>query len=335
MRQYGYFGFPNQRRFGVELEVSNNVTKQQIGEAIKEFEKTYKNPSHARKRTVKVTSGYTGWAQTKKNAYWHVKYDSTCGPIGKTHDFGWEIASYIGSGIDDVNHISRLARFLNNFGIETNTNCGLHVHVESNDFSPEQMGIMLARWLKIESFLISICHSSRKDNEFCRPIRSVLETNLIISHRGLQQSDLNDPYNLWTLLKPMDLGVHSNADKKVTLNTVGFAALQKNPSHSRPTVELRLPEALLDEIHVKNWIRLIINFVDKSKYGVFPRDLSPATTINEVLMYLGLLDQDNFAFLDSELQSTKIWFLNKIINSKQNLTIVRQAKKHFDFATLI
>lgn len=335
MRQCSYICFPNQRRFGVELEVSNNVTKQQIGEAIKEFEKTYKNPSHPRKRSVKVTSGYTGWAQTKKNAYWHVKYDSTCGPKGKNHDFGWEIASYIGSGIDDVYHVSRLARFLNNFGVETNTNCGLHIHVESNDFSQDQMGIMLARWLKIESFLISICHASRNNNEFCTPIRSVFEANLVFSHRGLCRHDMNDPYNVWTLLKPMDLGVHGNVDKKVTLNTVGFAAAQKNPSHSRPTVELRLPESLLDENHVKNWIRLIVNFVNQSKDGSFPRDLSPALNINEVLMYLGFLDEDKFLFLDSELQNTKLWFLSKIINSTQNATIIRQAKKHFDFATLI
>ena len=33
-----YQEFPNQRRFGVELEVSNNISKQEIGVIINEYE---------------------------------------------------------------------------------------------------------------------------------------------------------------------------------------------------------------------------------------------------------------------------------------------------------
>lgn len=335
MQQYSYFEFPNQRRFGVELEVSNNVTKHFIGEAIKSFEKTYSNPSRSRKRNVKVTSGLTGWAQTKRNTYWHVKYDSTCGPSGKSIDFGWEIASYIGSGIDDVNHISSLAKFLNDIGLQTNLNCGLHVHVEVQDFSEEEMGVLLARWLKIESLLVSICHPSRHKNNYCKSIRSVYESYLEFGHKGLSVYDLNDPYNVWSLLKPSDIGIHNNSDKKVSLNTVGFAIAQKNPSYSRNTVELRLPECLLHDIHVKNWISLILNFVEKSKDGSFPRTLSPATKLSEVLMYLGLSDDNNFVFLDPHLQELKLWFLSKVLNCQKNKCMVNQAKKLFEFATLI
>jgi hypothetical protein len=333
----------SKRRFGVEIEVSNNVTKQQIGQAIQEYEITYKNPSHKRMRSVRVTTGLAGWAQTRKNSYWHVKYDSTCGPLGKNIDSGWEIASYIGSGIGDIDHISRLARFLNNFGLETNLNCGLHIHIEVKDFSSIEIGILLARWLKVEELLIKICHSSRKQNEYCKSLRSVLEQRKktgsfmkLIDDSFNGTNYIGSPLDLWAILHPLDLGVHNNQEKKVTLNTVGFAISQFNPDYSRPTIELRLPESLLDEKHVKNWIRLILNFVETSKVSnKCPRCLTPSLNLSEILSYLGLSDDNGFMILEHELLSTKVWFLNKIIECSNDQNLIRQAKKHLNFTTLI
>lgn len=111
MRRVIYKDFPQKRRFGVELEVSNNLTKSDIGKAITEFEGIY-----GLNKAVKMTSGLEGWAQTECNDYWHVKFDRTCGPFGKSIDHGWEVASYIGEGSADIRHIARAARFLKNFG---------------------------------------------------------------------------------------------------------------------------------------------------------------------------------------------------------------------------
>lgn len=248
-----YQEFPNQRRFGVELEVSNNLSKQQLGKIVTDYEDIYSFKS----RVVKATSGVEGWAQTKDNNYWHVKFDRTCGFLGKKFDNGWEIASYIGNGHDDVVHISRLSRFLSNAGATVNLNCGLHVHVEVKDFDESMMGILLARWLKIENILFKICHISRKNNEYCLPIRNRI---------GIKNEwyDRFDPKKVWNKLSPRDLSIHNNYDKKVTLNTIGFAIAKINKQTTRNTVELRLPECLLDENHVKNWIRLIVNFVNVS-----------------------------------------------------------------------
>jgi hypothetical protein len=325
MRQISYQEFPNQRRFGVELEVSNNLSKQEIGGIINEYEFFY----GLKKKNVKVTSGIEGWAQTRDNAYWHVKFDRTCGPLGKKLDYGWEIASYIGSGVEDVNHISRLARFLQNAGAEVNLNCGLHVHVEVKDFNDYKMGVLLSRWLKIENFLLMACHPSRTNNQYCMPIRRKIG-------RNYKWYSCNDPEAVWNTLCPYDLSVHNNYDKRVTLNTIGFATATINPFFTRNTVELRLPECLLDELHVKNWIRLIVNFVETShKTKIGPQDIKPAINIQEALTFLGLSGEEEFLFLCPDLISTKIWFLRKIIQNSQNQKIINQAKKHLDFITLI
>ena len=335
MNQFVYQEFPKKRRFGIELEVSNNLSKQQLGEVIRDYEIIYKNPSYSRKRSVRVTSGEQGWAQTQNNTYWHVKFDRTCGPNGKNYDHGWEVASYIGSGIDDANHISRAARFLNNAGAETNLNCGFHIHVEVDDFTPYQMGILLGRWLKIESFLISICHPSRYLNEYCMPLSNLFQTRKSIYDIGERKLKF-DPSFLWEIMRPHDLGIHNNHSKRVTLNTVGFANAQNNSFYPRNTVELRLPECLLDENHVRNWLILIVNFVEvcKNKNDTL-RNLKSSNSVDEALIHLGFSGEESFLFLSKELLNAKLWFLDKIMKTTQNQTIFQQAKRHFELATLI
>jgi|694.fasta_scaffold96059_3 hypothetical protein len=319
------------RKFGVELEVSNNFSKKQIGEFLQLYELRNKIPSRSKPRSVRVTSGPKGWAQTKKNTYWHVKYDSTCGPKGKGHDNGWEIASYIASGLHDLTHISRLAGFLNANGVETNTNCGLHIHVEVKDFTRKDISNLLARWMKVENLLIDLCDKSRKKNQYCKSIYS----RFSLIKKSCCLPDFFELNLLWDLLQPTSLGIHDNADKKYTLNTVGFKSFELNPNFARPTVELRLPECVLDEVHIKNWTALILNFVQVTKSKEWEiESFEPIQDLNEALLYLGLKDDSAFAILDPTLVHVKFWLLAKIITRSQNAELVAEAKKEFDFATL-
>lgn len=318
-----YKEFCQNRRFGVELEISNNLTKQDLGNIVNDYENTYS----IKKKIVRVTPGLEGWAQTKNNSYWHVKFDRTCGPIGKDFDSGWEIASYIGCGNADVDHISRLARFLQAAGAETNLNCGLHIHVEVSDFDETKMGILLAKWLKIEKALVSLCHPSRQNNPYCG-----LLSNKIFGWQKWYNPE--KPSTLWFGLSPSNLSVHNNFEKRVALNTVGFAIAMLNPKYHRNTVELRLPESLLEEKHVKNWIRLIINFVDSCKdVEEPPSDLYSCSNLEEILYYLGLFGGKDFLILSPELLNTKIWFLQKIISNYQDKKIIKQAQNYLKFIT--
>lgn len=324
MRPIKYQEYPAQRRFGVEIELSNNRTKQEIGSGLNEFEEIY-----GRKKTVKVTPGAEGWAQTKSNAYWHVKFDRTCGPLGSLVDSGWEVASYIGHGADDVQHISRAARFLKVIGCETNYNCGLHIHAETTDFSPRKMGILLARWLKIEPWLVQICHHTRKDNMYCQTIRHRMNV------KGVAYNPFV-PQDFWDGMKPNDLGVHNNYEKRFTINTVGFANSLVIPEYNRNTVEIRLPESLLEEQHVKNWTRLFLNFVDVCQRQLIgPENTEPAKSVAEALYYLGLQGGDEFFLLDRELLSAKIWFLQKTALKSKTSVAARRAQKHLEFISRI
>ena len=150
MQQVIFKTTPHTRKFGVELEVSPFIHKSAIGLLLEDFELFFGTG-----RAVRVTSELKGWAMTDNNSYWHVKYDSTCGPKGKPHDYGWEIASFIGRSEQDLEIISNAAKWLADSGVQTNNNCGYHIHIDVSDFTPEGIGLLLANWLKIEYSVLS------------------------------------------------------------------------------------------------------------------------------------------------------------------------------------
>jgi hypothetical protein len=325
MRRVIYKELPSNRRFGVELELSNNLSKSEIGDALKQFENLY-----GKDKPVKVTPGPQGWDETNNNDYWHVKFDRTCGPLGKGHDYGWEVASYIGKGPDDIDHIARAARFLFNSGAQTNFNCGLHVHVETKDFNCLAMGRLIARWLKVEKHLLQICHKSRIGNEYCQSMR----------HRMLKKKISYNPNNtdsFWYQIQPTDYSKHNNYDKRYALNPMGFAIARymDTSDYDRNTIELRLPECLLEESHVRNWVRFILLLVEDSlDVSKVPQDIEPSKSVNDVLYYMGLAEKEDFSILDPELSSLRMWFLKKLACS-EIIQTARQANKRLEFISQI
>lgn len=327
-----YREFPDDRRFGVELELSNNLSKEEIGKCLVDFER-----DSGSGRKVEVTSGKEGWAFSSGNDYWHVKFDSTCGPMGKEKDSGWEVASFIGKGAEDIKHISNAAARLHDFGAQTNLNCGLHVHVETTDYCVVSMGRLLARWAKVEDCLMKMCHPSRVGNEYCKPIRTRMK-------RRKANYDSKRPDWFWHEMQPYSLNVHNNPEKRYAINTIGFACSIFNSCYPRNTVELRLPECVLESRHVLNWARLMVHFVDCSvEFDKLPLDVEPAKSVDEVLYYLGLgglnpsfCDEgtEEFLVLDGDLFDLKVWFLEKLASQRGGRT-AREAKKKLEFIATI
>lgn len=322
-----YREFPPNRRFGVELEVSPCVDKDWLGGFVREYES-----QHGREHDVKVTSGKKGWAESRKNSYWHVKYDSTCGPLGKGFDHGWEVASYIGIGIKDAQHISGLGDWLNYRNVCTNNNCGLHIHVEAKDISQNVMGIILARWIKVEKVLTYICPQHRWNNQYCQSL-------FWRSRRCFMEYDPDYPYEFWRAIRPYNLETHCNDEKKYTLNTVGYTIGTVMDDYDRQTIELRLPECLLSTEHILNWLRLVVNFVERASVATAPLDIDHSSTLSEFLDLIGLGSYEypgKFLIFDDQLLDTKIWILNKIKNSEGLSEIFRsEAGKCLDFISKI
>jgi hypothetical protein len=287
------------RKFGVELEMGNEVSQSHIADIIKA-------------NSLKEVRIQSGWGQTNNNHFWHVKYDGSCGAVGKPVDSGWEVASFVASGATDLNCIADMATKLHQGNCLVNKNCGLHIHCDVSDFTVNEMGVLLARWMKIEPMLCNLMPSYRVDNYYCR---------LISKSRKIAKSKKHTAETVWLKLKPTKYGPHDNRQKKVTLNTVGYAQAlaceasyypQTPPSylHLRKTVEFRMPEGTLRREAIVAWVTFLIRFIDSAKTSRMPIDLKPLAKIKDFFKYCGLTNSD-INNCNLELFDTKLFLIER------------------------
>jgi hypothetical protein len=292
-KEVQYKCFATKRCFGVELETSPNISRQEIKRLI---------ASVSPERQIQVSD----WAQSIDNTYWHIKHDSTCGEQGHLKpDYGWEVASYKAKGHLDISHIAKVADFLREKGLKVNDNCGLHIHVELKDFDVKQTAILMAYWYKIEHVICCMVPSRRVNNKHCR---------LWTKSRKLSIQGQYSPEEMWGLLKPTNYQDHGNSQKRMTLNLVNYAATIAEYKN-RKTIELRLPEGTLVGEDIANWIKMFVHFVMINKKKEMPANLLPVKSLDEFFEIVGLYDPNVFYLLSTGLRKTKMWILKRILES--------------------
>lgn len=311
--------FPIKRHFGVELEVSNLGI---IDNTVFAVEIPYLKKIVSEHTTRKVVA-IDEWSQSIDNYYWHIKYDATCGELGKGPGFprGWEVASFKASGWYDLVHIADIADQLASHGIRVNRHCGLHIHADISDFNVNQAAVLAARWIKVEQWLKQAVPKSRRSNKYCKSLASRTKYKLDQKYT---------PLEFWEIIRPTNTNPHENAQKRVTLNFVNYvAALQAKEIHyfgepKRPTVELRLPEGTLDAESIIRWVQLLLLFVTTSKVASMPSNMAPEKDFSNVLAYLGLDSTD----WRGELRE---WFIKRINNYGQPAYLKKVKQKKLDF----
>lgn len=292
-----YRSFQLLRTFGVELEVSNTVPKYKIKNAIKAVSKW----------PVKTL----GWGYSVDNSEWEIKDDSTCGPAGASGPKGYEIASFVGSCKDQLQHIADVADHLRKKKVEVTDFCGLHIHAWAGGLSVEQVAVIAAYWMKMETFLSMVVPPRRRSNEFCRHLGQKAKWHINRTQR-------HEAGAFWDLIKPEDLSPFDNQDRRATLNLVNFARGIWYPlGHRRKTLELRWPEGTLNGRNVLNWTRLFLHFIETCKDRSMPDDLLQAD-MPQALAYLGLHHENNcFYILSEELMEVKTWLLERLIREME------------------
>lgn len=292
-----YRKFSSCRRFGIELEIGNTIPKTKIKTAI----------SSVSDFPVVITK----YQPSVNNEFWHVKNDATCGPKGRLGPKGIEVASFIGKGIVDLQHIADVAQALSEVGCKVNDNCGLHIHAEAINLSTRQVGTLLAYWIKIEQCLQFSLPERRRNNEYCKLLSSRTQLPKYLPL-------LTGPENFYCLFSPADLGYYENQDRRVNLNLVNYVRACAYDTISRKTIELRWPEGTLDPTDIKCWTRLFLHFIETCKNRPLPANLSPCS-VQEMLVYLGLGQEGStFSILSEGLLDTKTWLLERFVKYAQN-----------------
>jgi hypothetical protein len=305
-----YKKFDSLRRFGVEIEVGSEVKKKVVQTAIM--------------ASSKYDAHVSRYSLSTNNRYWHIKDDATCGIKGRKGPKGVEIASFVGHGINDINHISFIASKLSEIGCRVNENCGLHVHAEVSDLSVEQVSIFMAHWIKLEKIFSLILPMRRNKSEYCKFIFPIdVEKN----ENNICRDKFYSPDNLWSMLSPKNLSYYDNDDRRYNLNLVNLVRAIKYNHNNRKTIELRWPEGTLDPRDIRCWVKLFLIFIENCKNKKMPTNLK-SCNLKEALDYFGLLNtNNNFSIMSASIQETKTWFLERIIDYNPDAIIFHKDEK--------
>lgn len=234
-----------------------------------------------------------GWHNTHNNNCWIIKPDSSCGveictPILK----GWTGLKSLLHVIDGMKgHVSSDGR------------CSLHAHVNVSDLSIDKIASVISWWIKCELVFMDLMPERRKCNRYCQLI-------------GLSDFiDIDSDYDPELLIELL-------ADQKYySINTFH---LRKD---RRKTLEFRFMgnEGCIDSYTAKNWIRLILYFVEVVSVLNMPKPYEYGNQWSsfcwlDPIDVFDLLGFDNPKLLSPGLKQVRDWTLCRLLkNVKSDL----------------
>ena len=274
------------RKFGVEMEVCDfkhrdfktyPLDKGELPEGMAEIACLLGEKLKTQVQTNK-------WHYTHNNESWVLKPDSSC---------GIEICAPVYRGWNGLEKVCIATRELaNDKRITVDDRCGLHVHVDVSDCSSTQINNILAYWIKCESVFLDSVPPNRKKNRYCQQI-------------GI--SPLFDVESEISGLLVQQLG-------QVKYYTINSYHMQRG---DRNTLEWRIMEGpgCLDPYLVKNWVRLVVYFVECAKRRPTPKKYiagDPWTSLcwldpMDVMEFLGF-----FGPISKGLEEVRDWFVARI-----------------------
>lgn len=172
-----------------------------------------------RGESVKVDSSY----HASDGSKWDLKTDSSC---------GYEIATPAISNYSELVNAARVTELISENGGSVNDRCGLHVHVDMGNITPEKFELIMRFMARYESAFFLMAGSARQTNSFCRKLSDQV---------GFVKQDPSRFRSAWR-------------DKYCWLNG----------SHLRGigTLEFRLMESTLDSAAIVGWVMFLLHAVE-------------------------------------------------------------------------
>lgn len=286
--------FNYDRRFGVEIEINSFDNRDfQLRPLNKEADELPLGIDRVA-NLVMLASGQPAvvksYHHTHHNNTWVIKPDRSC---------GMEICSPVSKGWPGLKSICEVSDVLSkNHNILVDERCSLHLHVEVMDCDMPEIAKILSYWIKFEPIFMDSMPILRKRNTYCQCIGM---TNLF---------EYNVDYSLFEIIKKL------GDNKYYSANCHHFHR------GDRKTLEFRIAEnhACLDPFYIKNWIRLIVHFVERCKIhsSPFPCSAEDSWTglswldLKDLMQFLGFTN--NYE-LSKGMEQTRNWFMGRIANN--------------------
>ena len=290
------FSCESYRKFGVEIELNTldgsikklDLNKGEIPFGAAKIALLIRN-------TLKSNVEIQSWDHNYNNEFWIVKPDSSC---------GIEVCTPVLKGWSGLKNLIKIVEAFRSKNIQADERCSFHVHVNIGDLDVNQLGSVIAWYIKCEHVFMDAFPSSRKLNRYCQMLGM---TNL---------------FSTDTVLDPLFLISAISGAKYYSLNTYHFVkggGFSYNNTRKK-TIEFRIGENSMctDGESVKNWIRLLLHFVDVAKDQPMPPAFEKG---NSATGLLWLEPDEVFNFLkfnepcSEGLKQVKKWFIKRILNN--------------------
>jgi hypothetical protein len=300
--------FTSDRRFGIELEILafDGKNRPEQGNQPAGIEKV----AALIVDNVEEPVDIKGYEHTDGNIGWVVKPDSSC---------GMEVCTPILKGWHGLKKACNVVNaFRDNPNIRVDNRCSVHVHVEIADLEKSELATIIAWWFKCEAVFLDSVPPHRKRNRYCQfmGLQNLLEAE--------------------TRLNAEDLVKRAGQVKYFSLNTNQYVR------NGRKTVEFRIIEGdgCKDPYLIKNWIRLLIHFVEMARRKGMPpplREGDPWSSVlwldpEDVLTFLGFNNNPKEFELSPGLTQTRDWFISRMWKhmSADAITLRQVARRQLD-----
>lgn len=183
----------------------------------------------------------------RRNSYWNLHEDYSI----RGQKERLELSSRILSGPEGLEEVRRVCRTLQKLGAETNTSCGLHVHVSTTGLSAKGMFAMLRRYALWESTIDTFVQPSRRE-----------------SRNSCAKSVKRDAARMETFFSDAlerRLVFRSKREFAETADSCHQKKLDFDSYFKYRTVEFRQHHGSVDPVEVTNWIKFCLNFAETSQ----------------------------------------------------------------------
>lgn len=286
----------NNRRFGVEIEINTfdgiiRRGRNDVPDGAVDVALIIRNILNQK---VEIQS----WDHNFNNDFWIIKPDSSC---------GIEVCSPVMKGTRDLKNLIKVVEEFKKKGVNADERCSFHVHMSIEDLSQEQLASVIAWYIKCEHVFIDSVPSYRKVNRYCQVLGM---TDIFYDKFPM------DPEKIISSISDV---------KYYSLNTYHFMKGGGFTSNNKrkKTIEFRIGEneMCLDGLHVKNWIKLLLHFIEVTKNKPLPKEYKKGDQWSGLLW----LDPENIVKVlnfdkkcSNGLNQVKEWFIKRILINTQD-----------------
>lgn len=204
-----------ERKFGIELEITG-ITMHKASTAL---------------RAVGINVESQGYNHNTCSCWKLVSDASVRG--------GFEVVSPVLYGEAGLAEAKKVANALSGADATANRSCGMHVHFDAADLSPQSLYHVLNRYSKYETAIDAFMPISRRasNNNYCRPLHVFM--NNISSNQTINQM------------------AHSQGGRYFKVNLQSFLRYG--------TIEFRQHSGTVNAAKIENWVRFLADFINTCK----------------------------------------------------------------------